>query len=741
MFISPNFSQSSFNNVYSIEKLYEIFNSLTISESDLQLTIDSLISLFNQAYSYTEVAKNPPQPKFNNSYHQKVFIEKELKSINIKNTNMFKFYQEIKLLFDRLADQHLKIDKSSFKLKDAYFTDPLNLFIKEYKNKSRIFATIKPDVSDYKYFRNNDTIFNIIKNNSNVPIKSIKGKDPFDFITEFGGEYEKFKSPQATFRFKFYEHNLEQNFFDYPLPKEDLYNFSVEYENGDKFVTDYVVYSKYIINEKILKEEIKSFFDNIKNNKEENINKILKDLLTFRSDKLYNKIYNSDSKDINEKIFLAADDRMEWDHYYLNEIGCKFDRNKKINIYGVLSFSIDTSPDYINTIKSCTELFDSNNYPIIVVNILNGGGLVTNSQFLIEAVSPKTTVNIYAAFRNRGLFQESPIIKQLTQTFLDIEDCESFSYRTFTKSTKTVDYGNGVSDSILGPLFFNGRGLRHQIYDLRRELKNPRKPTEILLFTDGFSYSATSIFLKYLQYYGGGITVGYFPNPNLKDVPYDSSLSPSSILTEDLLRLLIPDGYKALNNLGYNFIITGSQTFYTPNDFTRPLEYEVTPVDEIVNIYLNDTKDISERFNKKSNYEIFIDESFKILEKYKTKCNKNNKKLVLVSDECDGKFGNEYTHGGYECGENGFWTKNCVPSYCDSGYVFDHINKKCINDVCKPEDVHKKFIIIIIVLLSVIFIAILGFCICYKIQQRNRKKSLLEKYKMPLSGNINEETK
>ena len=44
------------------------------------------------------MAKNPPQPSFDNNYHQKVNIEEGLRKINIKNTNMYKFHQEVKLV-------------------------------------------------------------------------------------------------------------------------------------------------------------------------------------------------------------------------------------------------------------------------------------------------------------------------------------------------------------------------------------------------------------------------------------------------------------------------------------------------------------------------------------------------------------------------------------------------------------------------------------------------------------------
>ena len=84
-------------------------------------------------------------------------------------------------------------------------------------------------------------------------------------------------------------------------------------------------------------------------------------------------------------------------------------------------------------------------------------------------------------------------------------------------------------------------------------------------------------------------------------------------------------------------------------------------------------------------YDKFINESYKIFEKYKTKCNPNNKKLILLTDKCNGKFGNNYTYGGYKCGNDGFWTEECVASYCDFGYIFDYNSNKCIVDVCSDE--------------------------------------------------------
>ena len=219
-----------------------------------------------------------------------------------------------------------------------------------------------------------------------------------------------------------------------------------------------------------------------------------------------------------------------------------------------------------------------------------------------------------------------------------------------------------------------GKQYKEQINAIKKNLKNPRKPTDIIVFTDGFSYSSADIFLKYFQYYGGGITVGYFSNPNLENKLFDSGLSPSLVIDNYLLNILSPEGFKPFNN-GFNLQIPGVHTFYSPDNMSVPLEFEVAPVDEIVDIY--------EKFDD-SNYDIFIEVAKKIYLKYNSanNCNVNNKKIVLVTSECDGKFGNKYTHGGFLCGDDGKWTKVCVASYCDVGYIFDYNKKECIVDVC-----------------------------------------------------------
>ena len=63
---------------------------------------------------------------------------------------------------------------------------------------------------------------------------------------------------------------------------------------------------------------------------------------------------------------------------------------------------------------------------------------------------------------------------------------------------------------------------------------------------------------------------------------------------------------------------------------------------------------------------------------YKSTCNPNNKKLLLINEECT--FEDIHLHGGYKCSDDGTWSSDCSPSYCDNGYFFDEINEKCIEE-------------------------------------------------------------
>ena len=657
---------SSSNYIYPKETIFSTLNSLNETQENMKSIIKEISSTFNEIYTFNELSKNPPQPEFDNNYYNKINLQEQLRNIDTNNINKYQFFQEIRKIIDSLGDYHVSMKLlNSYPLELLYFSDPLIFKIKKYENKSRIFGEFRFSQEVYDYFPNNDnndTLFDIIKRNLNVPIKSINGVNPFEFITNFGSDFKRLKTEQATFRSKFKQHNdlTKLNFFNYPLSPDYFNDYTVVYDNEQNFTTEYIFISLIPLDDDNDDSYEKLSFST------KNINSI-NNLATMMNE---NEII------INNKKIIPD---IEWNYNYRDQLSCFVDEDYKVNLYNISSFSNGLDQYFIETIENCTLLFDNNNYPIILLNYFNTGGVINSSQYLLELLSPHTTINIYSAIRKTDIIQNTSEVNELLSVYSDSEKCDSLNYSSLTKNIKKVNYGNDISDTLFGPFIFNGKEFRKKVISFKQQLKNKRKPTDILVYSDGLTYSAAAIFIKYLQYYGGAITAGYFQNQNLKlnETPFNNGLSPSVLFIHDILKYLEPTGYEELYNTnGITLQMPGIQTFYNMEDLEHPLEYDISPVDEIVDIY-----------EPLIDYDLFINESLKIIEKYKTKCNPNNKRLIFITNECDGKFGNSYTHGGYECGNDGFWTKTCVASYCDEGYIFDHINKKCIIDICSDLEV------------------------------------------------------
>ena len=715
-------SQSIYS--YSKEFIFQKLNNLTETEENLNNIINNISKLFDEAYAFNELSKNPPQPEFNKNYYKKINIQEKLKAINTKNINFYKFYQEVRKVTDSLEDYHITLNldiSSKLNLKEIFIFGPLNLTVQEFENKPRIFGKFLVSEEEFNfilpYFKNNETMYKIIKKNINIPIESINGIDPFEYIINFGGDYKKLKNPQATFsaKYKFFAQLGIINLLEYPLSIEDFSNFTVIYDNKDNFTTEYI------------------FLSNIPLDNENNKNK----LLINEPKLLLKNIFNKNNTDINKIKFNLNDNKIKWEYDYLGLFKCAVDEDNKVNLYFISSFiSFFSIKEYIETIQNCSKLFDNNIYPIILVNNFNSGGIIYISQYLLELLCPRIAINIYGAIRKTEIIKDTTDFKEFLKSLNDNEKCDSLDYQKLIKNENKINYNDDISDILLGPLIFQGKEFRKKINSIKKNLKNKRKPTDILIYTDGYTYSAGALLIKYIQYYGGGITAGYFPYPKLENNIFDSGLSATNLFTSNNLDKLDIKEYKTLKN-NYNITLEfpGIQTFFNPNDLSHPLEYEITPVDEIVNIY-----------NPEIEYKAFINESLKIFEKYKTKCNPKNMKLVLVTDECDKIFENNYTHGGYECGENGFWTKNCVASYCDIGYIFDFNTKRCIIDICsnnsnnnKNSDFNIFFIIFLFSILIIIIIIILIFFIKIKSNKNKDYNEInsIEKQNLVESDNSN----
>ena len=98
--------------------------------------------------------------------------------------------------------------------------------------------------------------------------------------------------------------------------------------------------------------------------------------------------------------------------------------------------------------------------------------------------------------------------------------------------------------------------LKNKFYNLRNNSKNIRKPHEIIIFTDGYSFSATSFLIKQTQFRKGAIIVGYGGNP--ENNIFDSGQSPSAVkITNDDPDLI----EQKIENCGYTLYYTYSESF------------------------------------------------------------------------------------------------------------------------------------------------------------------------------------
>ena len=355
-------------------------------------------------------------------------------------------------------------------------------------------------------------------------------------------------------------------------------------------------------------------------------------------------------------------DNIDWD--YSNKEGdikCKIDHENKKNVLYQSSFN--GIYDYKDIMEKCVEEFYSNEYEIIVIYSQNTGGFANLCIPLTQYFRPKISDSIPFSQKDTDLNFE-----YLEMASLMHETCLPFDREKLYRG-KVDDYGNGVIHNRTAK--FNMYNIIERKYYEKKinkilETGKIKKPTEIIIFTDGFSFSCGSMFIKGLQVYGSTIVVGYNTKPGIispKD--FDSSQSNSGVK-----QFSISDYADNLRDLGFAIpSITNAEQF-DPNDFEEddikiPMEFKRYPVDELSDIH---TK------YKDEYYDRFIKTAEKIFKKYNedNECNPDNNYLYLEAEECDSKLNIPHGHGGYICNKEGKWDKNnCKLKFCDTGYILN----------------------------------------------------------------------
>ena len=104
--------------VYESSSVIDYISKTELDKYVYRVLKRSFALVFEDAYSYVEIATNPPQPDFDNNYHQKVDISKLIYGINQTDINVYQFYQELKKRISSLKDLNVDFQNNFNYLKN-----------------------------------------------------------------------------------------------------------------------------------------------------------------------------------------------------------------------------------------------------------------------------------------------------------------------------------------------------------------------------------------------------------------------------------------------------------------------------------------------------------------------------------------------------------------------------------------------------------------------------------------------
>ena len=656
----------------SIDDFINKVNEITFKENEYKTIIESISNLIDKYYVYSEIAKNPPVIKG-------VDLIKELNEIDIKNIKYLDFFNKVQKIIYKTKDAHFSVIFLNI-TKYQYFI-PFQFDVKTEGGKNYLYVKLMDKFSKYYYLFDKNKL-DIIKKNQKLKIKKINNIEPIDYFLK--NHFTLLKDEHAQFSSDLDEISYGQ--IRQPFDRNKFKDFTIEFENEEKVILDYQILYPIKTQKNFLnfyeKELLKQFHNNIYSK-----NSII-DI-----ENLYLK-----EKGINLNRNLFNQEQISWKN--LNDkIKYRIDHKNNVSVILQKSFALEERQTESFLIEMNNELA-KNSYPIIIIESMNDGGYVHYS-LVLERI-----LNFYSG--NRDVIVSFKINERnqdeiSKQRVTNIETCGI--EKVFSNKKYHIENFGGIKHNRTSFYrLFNTYFMVDFFYSGEKHVN--RNPTDIIVFTDGFSYSATSLFIKDLQESGNAIIVGYngIPNEERKKEKFNGSQSPTTV--ESLFQSF-PKDKDVKTLLKYNIIMSTSfaatfnYTYQNDSVLHIPREYTINPIDERSNIY--------GRYDD-SKYNQFIEEAKRIFKKYKTECNKDNKRLLLKNDSC--KFNEQFLKGGNVCGDDGKWNLNkCEPYYCIEGYLFDPYNKKCNKDVCKSKFT-QYIVFAILILIFVIVVIIISIILC-----------------------------
>jgi len=617
-------------------------------------TMIEQLEVAKEIYPYDAIASNPPNYPSQEYFGIVNFTQEFAKlKTTLKNSGGVTsvVYRAVMQFIAKFHDGH-------FSLSSAYTTSSKNLFtyisgvfpftwtpLGQFNGKIRV--QLNPTSVTKAVAPNLETVLKA-KIDSGVYAKTIDGKDAFEFFRDFFASTNDMKSTQGKlyisrlftgtsfFRLTYYPLN-DNDFNEHTVVFSDdsTMKFNIAFRNSKNAPTtrDLEILPTYDVTPKGRPDY--EVIDAIKN---------------------FKPIPKSKRLRANKYVQCTTTDTMN---------GIVFS-----------TFSTETPEDidvFLTEASDCIKEFDNNKNPIFILLLQNGGGYDVISTVVRSWLLPTSDSRYIKAVK------KTDTNKELARTYYgrgisDIETCnllESSQFDEFWSKTEVDDFGKGA-------LHVRTQKFIDDYYGTMKELKeyglvkNPRKPTDVIVVTDGYCFSACSYFANSVAEVGSAIVAGIGAT-NIGDEKFVSSQCPSNVASP--LHGFFPKLATNAQKYGIQVGVTLGETFHPQRDLNVtqiPRDYTISRIDANLGDFFV-SFDVQE----------LVQKGLELHQSYQEKCNPDNQRLFMYTGECNSGDENAKQMG-YACGTDGKWnTSDCRVAICKPGYIVDFEGNSCMRNYCE----------------------------------------------------------
>jgi len=643
--------------ITDLDALKDCFESYTVEQDVIDRIILNL-ELIKDLYPYTDIAMNPP--KSPEGYFKTVNytsgLEQLKKDLAESDGIVSKVFRPTMKFIDSFHDIHFGLTVSPVPNKYNNIFAPVLSFLpfvwdavngegdkRNIMIHSPMFELLPDGVGE--------TIVSMYE--QGFPAKTVDGKDAFLFFSQMFGDYDFMKSPQGSLvatralacsmGFPLLQYPLENAFDNHTIVFSDPGSTTVTFQFG-------------FINQKNAPPQSR---DIVKPMPMTGINPPTKK----QEKEVRDIIMNFKPRPVREPHQILTCDAGAMNYIVI----------PSFTFYG------DAADLFLKELVECVALFDTNSAPITIVVPFNLGGdgqLRAVTHYLLMPTADFRTIR--AVRKTEKTKQIAAGVFENWHMAGDRDKCDMMKSQSevdsFWNKTFTDDFGNGVVHERTDKAFEDYKDIMKKMMSFKMT-KNVRKPTEIVVATDGICLSACSFLVDNVIRSGSAITVGYgVTNPG--DELYAAGQCPSGVINPADYFEEVKDN--DVYGLGFKNTMTESYDVSANLNETIPGDYSIIRIDKHTGYY-----DPFDPTNA-SHYIALLQRTYAVVEEYKTKCNPLNKKLLLVTDQCTSNKPNA-VRAGFACGDNGEWDRSaCKVASCKEGYVVDFENDVCVPNTCYP---------------------------------------------------------